>query len=125
MAADADSPFAANAFVPASLLGEHRQGDVGIPRSPGPDLVVVQPGLVLGLLEAFLASPTGSGDLGQIGQAGSAGSVPDVVGDLAGVADRAAGQQPVPAPGSPADADREPGSVIESRAVCPVSREMR
>jgi crotonobetainyl-CoA hydratase len=38
-------------------VGEHRQGDVGVPRSPGSDLVVIEPGFVLGLLEAFLDPP--------------------------------------------------------------------
>jgi hypothetical protein len=36
---------------------EHREGDVGIPRPPGPDLVVIQPGLVLRGLEALLDRP--------------------------------------------------------------------
>ncbi len=33
---------------------EHGQADVGVPGSPGADLVVIQPGLSLGLLEALL-----------------------------------------------------------------------
>lgn len=34
--------------------GEHGQGDVGVPGQPGPDLVVIQPGLALGLMETLL-----------------------------------------------------------------------
>jgi hypothetical protein len=33
------------------------EGDVGVPRPPGPDLVVIQPGLALGLPQALLAAP--------------------------------------------------------------------
>jgi hypothetical protein len=45
--------------------GERRQGEVGVPGRPGADLVVVQPGLALGLLEAFLDAPAAAGDPGQ------------------------------------------------------------
>jgi hypothetical protein len=36
---------------------EHGQGDVGVPGSPGADLVMVQAGLVLRGLEALLDRP--------------------------------------------------------------------
>jgi hypothetical protein len=80
-------------------VGEHRQGDVGIPGAPGPDLVVIQPGFVLGLLETLLDAPPGPGDPGQVQQGRSAGSVANVVGDLGRIGDRTPGEQPVPAPG--------------------------
>jgi hypothetical protein len=37
--------------------GEHGQRDVGVPGPPGTDLVVIQPGLALGLLDALLSRP--------------------------------------------------------------------
>jgi|SRR5450755_744109 hypothetical protein len=55
--------------------GEHGQGDVGVPGTPGADLVVVQPGLALGLLEALLDVPAAARDRGQAGGAGAAGPV--------------------------------------------------
>jgi hypothetical protein len=39
--------------------GEHGQGDAGVPGPPGADLVVIQPGLALSLLEALFAPPPG------------------------------------------------------------------
>lgn len=59
---------------------EHRQGDVGVPGPIVADLVVVEPGLVLGLLERFLYMPAGSGGPGQVDRPGRGGSVSDVVG---------------------------------------------
>ena len=97
--------------------GEHGQGDVGVPGPLGADLVLVQAGLVLGLLEAFLDPPARPGDRASSVQRGAAGSVADVVGDLGRVADGAAGQQPVPAPGCPGDPDRDPRPVVVARAV--------
>jgi hypothetical protein len=43
-------------------LREHRQGDVGVPGATGADLVMVEPGFVLGLLECLFDTPAGSGD---------------------------------------------------------------
>src|SRR5258707_7788042 len=40
-------------------VGEHRQGDVPVPSVPFADLVMIQPGLVLGLGEAVLHFPPG------------------------------------------------------------------
>ena len=73
-------------------MGRHRQGDVRIPRSPGSDLVVVEPGFVPGLLEALLDPPAGLGDPDRIQQGRAAGSVADVGGDLARSRERAAGE---------------------------------
>jgi hypothetical protein len=40
---------------------EHREGDVAIPAMPRADLVFVQPGLLLGRLEAALDGPSLTG----------------------------------------------------------------
>jgi len=101
--------------------GEHGQGDVGIPGPPGADLVVIQPGLTLGLLEAFLYMPAAPGDPGQVGGAGPAWPVAGVAGDLSRVADRPAGQQPVPATTPALGPGRDPGPVELPRAVRPGS----
>jgi len=69
---------------------------------------------------ALLDPPARPGDPREINQVRSAGCVADVVavvGDLARVADRAPGQQPVPAPGRPGEADRCPGPVVVTRPV--------
>ena len=57
------------------------------------DLVVVQAGLVLGELGGLFHTPAGSGDPDQFGYRGRVLGVDDVVGQLGGFADRAAGQQ--------------------------------
>ncbi len=57
------------------------------------DLVVIEAGLVFGELECFFYGPAGSGDADQLGQRYGVGGVADVVGQLGGVADRAAEEQ--------------------------------
>src|SRR5713101_2823796 len=52
-------------------VGEHRQRDVPVPGVPLADLVVVQPGLVLGLGEAVLDRPPGAGHGDQLCQGGA------------------------------------------------------
>ena len=101
--------------------GKHGQGDVGIPGPPGADLVVIQPGLVFRLLEALLDMPPAARDPGQVGGAGAAGPVAGVISDLLRIADRPAGQQPVPAAARPPGLgpDRDPGPVELPRAVRP------
>ena len=56
-------------------MGQQRQGDMPVPARPAPHLVVGQPDLLLGRLEAALHRPAGPGRLGQPGQrrAGRAG----------------------------------------------------
>jgi hypothetical protein len=49
-------------------VGEHRQGDVAVPGAVLADLVVVQAGLILGLGETVLDSPSGPGDGSELGQ---------------------------------------------------------
>ena len=70
-----------------------------MPGPPGADLVVVQPGLVLGLLEAFLDVPAAARGPGQVHQAGAAGAVAGVVGDVGGVARERRASSQCPRPG--------------------------
>jgi len=42
------------------------KGDVGIPGAPGADLVLVEPGLALGLLQAFFDMPAAACCPGQV-----------------------------------------------------------
>ncbi|MEV6648944.1 hypothetical protein [Amycolatopsis sp. NPDC051371] len=42
--------------------GQHRQGDVPVPGVIETDLVVVQPGLILGRFKTFLDRPAGTDD---------------------------------------------------------------
>ena len=57
-------------------VGEHREGDVAVPRVEATDLVVVEPDLGLRGLEAFLDRPPGAGDPDEVvaGGAGRAGA---------------------------------------------------
>ena len=73
----------------------------GVPGAPGADLVVIEPGLVPGLLEAFLGVPAAAGNPGQVHQAGPAGTVAGVVGKLGGslTERRASSQCPRPRSG--------------------------
>src|SRR3954466_15704748 len=48
--------------------GEHRQGDVSVPTGPGADLVLVEPDLALGRLEALLSGPARPRHSHEIGQ---------------------------------------------------------
>ena len=79
-------------------MGEHRQGDVSVPAVVAADLVLVQADLALGALEGLLDRPAGAGDPDQLAQRGAVGAVAQVVGQVGGVADRAADQQPVAVP---------------------------
>src|SRR5258706_8666721 len=54
-------------------VGQHREGDVAVPGAVAADLVVVEPGLVLGLGEAVLHRPPCPGDGDQLGQGYRAG----------------------------------------------------
>lgn len=92
-------------------VGDHDQGDVPVPGDVLTDLVMVEPGLVLGGLEALLDAPAGSCHADQGGQSGRAGGPAPVVGHFRGVADRAAGQQPVM---GAVLAERDPGPVVET-----------
>ena len=74
---------------------EHGQGDVSVPGVVLADLVVVQAGLVLGELEGFLDAPTTSGDADELGHGHWLTAVADVVGQLAGLGDRAPHEEQV------------------------------
>src|SRR6266480_2655137 len=52
-------------------VGQHREGDVAVPGAVAADLVVIEPGLVLGLCEAVLDRPPGPGHRGQFRQRGA------------------------------------------------------
>jgi site-specific DNA recombinase len=71
------------------------------------------------LRKDHLNSPPAARDPGQVSGAGAAGPVAGVIGDLSRVAQRAAGQQPVPAATLPAGPDRDPRPVVFARAVRP------
>ena len=75
---------------------DHREGDVPIPGQMLADLVVVQADLVLGGLEALLDAPSGSGGPHELGQGNRAGGPAAIERQVRGVADRPAGQGPVP-----------------------------
>ena len=71
------------------------------------------------LRKDHLDMPPAPRDPGQVRGAGAAGPVAGVIGDLGRVAQRAAGQQPVPAATRPAGPDRDPRPVVLARAVRP------
>ena len=78
---------------------------------------MIQPGVVFGLLEAFLHMPAAARGPGQVHQAGTGRAVAGVIGDLTGVVQGAAGQQPVPAARLSAGRDADPGPVVLAGAV--------
>ena len=69
------------------------------------------------LRKDHLDVPAAARGPGQVGDAGPAGAVAGVVGDVSGVAQGAAGQQPVPAAGPRPGLHRYPGPVELPRAV--------
>lgn len=79
-------------------VGEHGERDVAVPAHVAADLVLVQAALVLRALEALLDLPTAAGNTDQVGDGGLQRGAGEVVGDLVGPADAAAGQYP-PLPG--------------------------
>lgn len=81
------------------------------------DLVVVQAGLLLGGLEALLHRPAAARDADELVPCGAGGAVGDVVGDLLGSADAAAGENPVPAVLAVPGPDFDAGPVLEAPAV--------
>ena len=130
------SPCCRSPFSPAALPvvvwsagggevggGEHGQGDVGVPGPVVADLVLVEPGLVLGRLEAFLDRPPGPGDPDQLPQRGRGGSGAAVERQLPMLSCRAgfglaAHQQPVPPPrGQPGRVERDGDPVVLAQAV--------
>jgi hypothetical protein len=92
--------------------GRHGQGDVPVPGQILADLIVIQPDLALGLLEGLLNPPAAARDLDQGHQRGGGRGQADVGGQLARVAAAAAGQQPEPHVGRPAQ--RHSGTLVQS-----------
>jgi hypothetical protein len=66
---------------------------VSVPAGVLPDLV--QAGLALGGLEGLLDRPPGAGDPDHLGQGYPLERVTEVIGDVLGVGQGAAGQQPI------------------------------
>ena len=81
-----------------------------------PDLVVIQPGLALSLLETTPRCAICCPRSRRGRQYWSGGPVAGVVSDLLRAAQRPAGQQPVPAAALPPGPDRDPGPVVLARA---------
>jgi hypothetical protein len=76
-------------------MGEHGEGDVSVPGVPEADLIVVEADLVLAGLEALLDGPADTDDGDQVVDGGAGLGVADEVGELGGVAEGAADEQPV------------------------------
>lgn len=98
-------------------MGGHGEGDVAVPAGVAADLVVVQAAFLLGGLEAFLHGPAAAGDADQVVECGVCRTVGNVVGDLLGPADTAAGDHPVPAVFAVPGPDLDPGPVIDAWSV--------
>lgn len=63
-------------------MREHGQRDVPVPAGVASDLVMIQPGLALGGLEALLDSPPGAGHAHHLGQAHPPRGVAPEIGDI-------------------------------------------
>ncbi len=87
---------------------------MSVPAGVLPDLVVIQPGLAFGGLEGFFDGGAGSGDSDQFGQAGAGRCVAQVVGQVGGIGNAAAGQQPIVGVGEVDAVDGCSGPVVES-----------
>jgi hypothetical protein len=88
----------AGALDGQARLGQHRQGDVPVLGLVAADLVVVESGLDLALLEAAFHRPSQPRHLDQLSQAGIGGPVAEVVGQLT-VSQAAATSSQWPRPG--------------------------
>jgi hypothetical protein len=102
-------------------VGEHGQGDVGVPGVVAAGLVVVQAGFAFGLLKAALDRTASTRDRDELGQGGGLGPVADVVGERT-VVQAAAGQQSVSDAGFAQRADVDRGPVVDSRSFRAVAR---
>jgi hypothetical protein len=74
---------------------EQGQGDVAIPGGVATHLVLVQPDLSLGLLEAFLNRPASPDDPHYLGHRGVHRALHPIVGQLARITQAAVGEQPM------------------------------
>jgi transposase len=97
-------------------LGDQHQGHVPIPGVPAADLVVVQANLVLGGLEALLDRPADPGHPDQLGQRGPRRAKAGVEGQLP-VRQPPPRQQPEPAARPAWSGQRDPGPVVDPRAL--------
>ena len=82
-------------------MREHGEGDVPVPGVVAADLVVVQAGLVLGSLEAFLDGPARAGHADELLVGGPVRGAAQIVGQLQlalAVAGQRAADQQVPGP---------------------------
>ncbi len=78
---------------------------------------MIESGFVFGSLETLLDSPAGTRDTDQLAQFSVGWPITDVVGDLVGIGDRAAGQQPVSASRLAPGPDVHGGPVVQSLPV--------
>ena len=77
-------------------MGQQRQGDVPVPADPPAYLILVQPHLLLGLLEGVFDDPPGARHAHQFRQRYLSGTKTGVVGQLLRIGDAATHQQPTP-----------------------------
>lgn len=98
-------------------MGDQRQSDVPIPAVPAADLVVVEPDLALGLLEADLHVPALAGDPRQLGKRRPFGREHDEGSRLVRLVDGATHQQPPGEPVLQRRGEREPPPVEALRSL--------
>ena len=98
---------------------EHRQGDVSVPADPGADLVLVEPDLALGRLEAFLNRPARARHPHEIGQCRSGRGRGEIERQLVFLTQAAPDQQPLSPALRHAAAEGQEGPVIQPRAPAP------
>ena len=96
-------------------MRQHGQGDVPVPAGPGADLVLVQPDLALGGLEAGLDRPARPGHPHQRGEVRALGRQRQVEGQLVRLVELAPDQQALRPAGRGAAAVGQEGPVVEPR----------
>ena len=101
-------------------MGQHGQRDVTMPSRPGADLVLVEPNLALGGLEASLNRPARAGDLDKGGEFCALRRERQIKGPLIRLLERASDQERfLPALTSAPERDTSP--VIQTRTLGPVA----
>src|SRR4030095_7295868 len=101
-------------------MGQHGQRDVTMPSRPGADLVLVEPNLTLGGLEAGLNRPARAGDLNKGGECGALRRERQIKGRLVRLLDRAPDQERfLPALTSAPERGTSPGVKERPRAPTP------
>src|SRR4051812_5846106 len=100
-------------------MGQHGQRDVTMPSRPGADLVLVEPNLALGGLEAGLNRPARAGDLDKGGELCALRRERQIKGQLIRLLERAPDQERfLPALTSAPERDTRP--VIQARPLGPL-----